>query len=116
MILLHHLAFIVGNDLVNGSTTRNSQETKDGNLLNELVEIEDFGFFTMPMDGTSELDEDFLRPNDYSAFIRKNPSTHSSSSWMSKKRKACMAASLDVICESIQDICMNMRKAHLFEI
>ena len=102
--------------MVDGSTTRTTQETEDGNLFDESVDLEDIGVLPTPMDHPPTFDEEFVQPNGSSASVGQNPSTLVSSSRRQKKRKASMASSWDVICESIQEIRTSMKEAHLVKV
>ena len=104
--------------MADGSIARTAQETQEGHLIDDLIGLEDVGVFDTPMDDPPQFDEEFLHPNDSSASVGgQNPSTpSSSSSRRKKKRKTSMASSLDVICESRQEIRTGMREAHLVKV
>ena len=54
------LAIIVGNDMAEGSSTGTAQDIEDGNILDEVVDLDDDDGFDMPVNVATDLDEDFI--------------------------------------------------------
>ena len=108
------LAIIIGNDMVDGTEAATATKTEDGHLFDEVVDLDDDRDFNTPMHDTLVVDEEFVHENISSTFARQSHSTPMLR--RPKKRNASMASSLDVICESIQDICTGMKEAHTIKV
>ena len=53
--------------MVEGTITTTSQETKEGNIMDEAINLDDVGDFSILVDVDSHLDEDFSQFNQSSA-------------------------------------------------
>ena len=96
--------------MAEGSVAGTPQDVEDGNLYDDDVDLDDDNDLNMPMNDAADLDEDFLQSNQSTASARSIPSTPKTR--RPKRRKASMAASLDVISESIYEIREGIKQSH----
>ena len=104
------LAIIVGNDMAEGGVAGTPQDVEDGNLYDDAVDLNDDNDLNTPMNVASDFDEDFLQSNQSIASARSNPETPTTR--RTKKRKASMAASVDIISKSIHEIREGIKQSH----
>ena len=110
----NELAFIVGNDIAKGTIDATTQETKEGHIMDDSLNLDNDKDFSIPVDVDSHLDEDFAQSNQSSASGSQRISP--SSSRKGKRKKASMAGSMDTICEAMNKIHEGMLKPYIVKV
>lgn len=102
------LAIIFGNDIADGNGAATGPEAQYGHIFEEAVDLDDDGGFDTQMDDTPQSEEEIRHSNNSTTSVRQNPSPPSARK--SKRKKPSMASSLEIICETIQNIDRGMSK------
>ena len=110
----NELAFIVGNDMAEGNVAATAQETEEGHIMDEAIDLDDVRDFSIPADADSQLDEHFAQSNQSSGSVSQRISP--SSSRRGKRKKASMAGSMDTICEAMNKIHEGMLKPYVVKV
>ena len=110
----NELAFIVGNDMVEVTTTTTTQETKEGHIMDKALDLDDDGDFDILVDLDGHLDEEFVQFNQSSAIVKHIISP--SSSRNRKRKKVRMVGSMDTICEAMNKIHEGMLKPYIIKV
>lgn len=110
----NELAVIVDNDIAEGYTTTTPLDAKEGHLMNDAFhpfDEDDTGCDT-PLDSQLDLDEDFYHSNQSSASGR-DTTPPPPSSRRGKRKKTTLAASLDMICETMKELKDGLNKPQI---